>query len=126
MVLLSFPSERELTTDCTDCTDGAIFVIPVILEIRGPTAVIRFDSHEIAGFDQFCLAPPVLAPKNLRCALDGVRISDFSKTTSLGNWSACPMPLGFDDGTAADATLSGLGVCLGSHTQGSARRATLG
>jgi len=22
-----------------------------------PTAVFRFDSHEIAGFDQFCLAP---------------------------------------------------------------------
>ena len=58
--------------------------------------------------------------------MDGVRISDFSKTTTLGNWSACPMPLGFDDGTATDATLSGLAGCAWDHTPRVARGAVAG
>jgi len=47
------------------------FFIREIREIRGfnccnplvPTAVFKFDSHEIAGFDQFCLAPLSALPK---------------------------------------------------------------
>ncbi len=31
----------------------------ILLSVKSvvPTAVFRFDSHEIAGFDEFCLAP---------------------------------------------------------------------
>jgi len=48
-----------MTTDCTDGTDGAIFDLLSVLFPKSvvPTAVFSFDSHEIAGFDQFCLAP---------------------------------------------------------------------